>query len=213
MHHDAKLERIFQQIQNKPELQNALKEAAEHDHSMQQIQSATSERLAVTNEINLADVAFSTIEHYGSNHALEVSQLAHVIGASLNLNAEQLRVVRAAAFFHDIGREKDWRSSDPEHNKRSAYIAERTLRSRKDGHGDASFIEQVCHYVAHHAVGQRFDDPVAQALHDADALDAARFAPGTTTGMMRLKSATGSCLTAFGRDRDNIKRWMQHRGW
>lgn len=168
-------------------------------------------RLGAMEDFDLRNIDFPKVAHYGHEHAMMTSQLAFTIGQSLRLTERELRVVRLAGFFHDLGREVPWTHVDPECPGRSAVLAETALRIRTDM--DREVIAETCRLVEQHHLGYTGPDPRARALHDADALEECRYAPGQPDCMRRFKNAVNVLTTKFAQDKVVQKHWLQGRGW
>lgn len=217
MIHNEQIEAVFQRILNVPLIDEAQRRArdgeAEMQHALMEAGRATGIRTSALQGTDLRDIPFPEIPFYDGKHGFMVSQLADSIGNTLKLSDNDLRVVRTAGLYHDLGRQTVFSEVDPKHNERSAEMAHKLMTGAKDGHGDRAFIDKVCGYIARHQVGVQTIDLLAQALHDADALEAARIMPGTTTGMLAVRRAQTCMLTPFGRNKDAMRRMMVYHGW
>ena len=218
MLYNERLEAIFQKIQSVPQIDAAFRRArdsqAELESSLADASRATGIRTSALQGTDLRDIPFPEIPFYDGKHGFMVSQLADTIGNTLNLSESDRAVARMAGLLHDLGREKEFTGADPQHNTRSAEAAHKHLTGRKDGHGDRDFIARVCRYIALHSLdGTPTSDPIAMALHDADALEASRFKPGTTAGMLMVRKRKKQMLTDFGRNPDTMKGMMIYHGW
>lgn len=163
-------------------------------------------------------VDFPDLEHYGFEHGDKTAKLATVILSHIggkSAKPENMRAVWVAGYFHDIGREEDWHTPDPDHALRSANILEHILRSDPSLWGDALLRETACRLVANHSKRPESQNPLETALWDADCFEAARFAPGTREGLVRLKERTDlkNLCTAWAKDRARLKTYMEFRGW
>lgn len=171
------------------------------------------QEVGALSEYDMRDLDFPLVPLYGHDHAFQTSMLAANIAESLSLPPKDVLIARTAAYFHDYRRAEEWFREDPNHALRSAEEAERVLRRRGE---DASVVEEVCRLIARHRVGNGFDpqgDPRAKALHDADALEAARFEPGTPRGARLFKERTANLFTEYAKRRDVREVWLSFRGW
>jgi hypothetical protein len=178
---------------------------------------ANRQRTGTLPGLDLRDVAWSTVEHYGYPHGQEVSMLAHYVGEQLGLNKETLERVKLAGLLHDLGRETPWQVADPNHRQRSADLAEKFLRSQSEVWHQQALIEETCWIIANHDLSAKElpTDPRLQALWDADSYDAARFSPGTVEGLkvFRERTKTDRLCTAWAKEANNKRVWLNHRGW
>lgn len=166
--------------------------------------------------IELRHIDWSPVPLYGYDHCDQMSQLAVQIGMTLGLKEAELKIVKTAGLMHDIGRSAPWQQADEGHQQRSAELAERTLRQSASW-AMTDFIGEVCKLIKENTLSSKTPpkNPLAQCLWDADALESARFAPGTTEGLKIWKERTDNTLlcTPFARDREVKQRWLRHRGW
>lgn len=178
---------------------------------------ANQQRSGTLPGLDLRDITWSEVEHYGYPHGQEVSMLAHYIGQFLGLPQSVLERVKLAGLLHDCGRETPWQVPDPNHRLRSAEMAERFLRSQSEVWHKQDLIDEVAWLIANHDLSAETlpTDPRLQALWDADSYDAARFSPGTEEGLKVFRSRTKAdrLCTAWAKERDNKRTWLRHRGW
>lgn len=167
--------------------------------------------------LDLRDVEWSPVEHFGYPHSQEVSMLAHYIGEFLGLPKNVLERVKLAGLLHDLGRQTPWQTPDPHHNQRSADLAVRFLRSQSEVWHQQDLIDEVAWLIANHDLSAKElpSDPRLQALWDADSYDAARLAPGTVEGLKVFRERTRSerLCTAWAKEAANKRVWLNHRGW
>jgi len=167
--------------------------------------------------LDLRDVTWSEVEHYGYSHGQEVSMLAHYVGQWLGLSQNVLERVKLAGLLHDVGRQTTWQVPDPNHNQRSADAAVRFLRSQGELWHQQDLIDEVAWLIANHDLSAKElpTDHRLQALWDADSYDAARLAPGTPEGLKVFRERTRAerLCTAWAKQRDNKQVWLKHRGW
>lgn len=174
--------------------------------------AAGAQRSVNVEEINILDVPWPE-EPYGFQHAQETAALAvHIAQTIGGISPTDLNALRFAGMFHDVCRARPWQEKDDGHSQRSADYLERFMQKRND---PTSLIERAVLLVARHDLSARElpRDPLAQALWDADSLEAARLSPGTPTGLRILRQRNARLCTAFARERDNQATWMRHRGW
>jgi len=161
------------------------------------------------------------LEGYDVKHGLNTAKLALVI-LSHDFPAENteqnMRALWCGALLHDLGRQKDFRVVDDGCAQRSALLAEQTLKNPQHGvEFDANLREVTCRLIADHDLANADlpIEPLAQALWDADAYEACRFRPGTHDGLKALKQFTAPdrLCTSWAKDRNNLKRYMNWRGW
>lgn len=155
------------------------------------------------------------LEHYGFKHGDQTAKLALVILShhpQHNTLANQ-RAVWTAAIFHDIGRSRP--GPDPTHPERGERILEHILRNRPDLWADEHLRHEACRLVRFHSQRPESHDVVAQALWDADCYEASRFSPGTPEGLRILKERTAltNLCSEWSKNRDHLRRYMEHRGW
>ena len=178
---------------------------------------ANRQRTGTLPGLDLRDVPWSTVEHYGYPHSQEVSMLAHYVGEQLGLNKDTLERVKLAGLLHDLGRETTWHVPDPLHRHRSADLAAKFLRSQSEVWHQQDMIEEVCWLIANHDLSSTTlpIDHRLQALWDADSYDAARFSPGTPEGLKVFRERTNNerLCSEWAKQKDNKKVWLHHRGW
>jgi hypothetical protein len=175
-------------------------------------------------QFHLQDLAPGVVwpeEPFGVQHGMHTAKLALVILSHAygeHDTEENQRVLWCAALFHDLGRQTDFRTEDPQHNQQSAMLANRVLRSPAHGvEFDAALHERVCKLIAQHALSDDTmpTDPLACALWDADAYESTRVMPGTHDGLTYMKKRTNPdrLCSGWAKDRENLKRYMQFKGW
>jgi hypothetical protein len=178
---------------------------------------ANQQRSGTLPGLDLRDVTWSEVEHYGYQHGQEVSMLAHYVGEFLGLPKNVLERVKLAGLLHDIGRENPWQVADPNHRLRSADLAVRFLRSQNEVWHQQDLIEEVGWLITNHDLSSKTlpTDPRLQALWDADSYDAARFAPGTSEGLkiFRERTRTERLCSSWAKEVANKRVWLNHRGW
>lgn len=183
---------------------------------MQALQQKNQERSVQLPGVDLRDIPFSPVEHFGYAHSQEMATLAHYIGDGLKLDAADLKAVKVAGLLHDVGRTLPWQQSDLGHQTRGADIAVRFLKSQPEVYTDTKLISDVGWLIANHCLsGPLPTDARLQALWDADAYDAARLAVGTPEGLRVFKARTDDSrlCTDWAKDKNNKKTWLAHRGW
>lgn len=174
---------------------------------------------------DLREVTWPTVEHYGHDHGKQTSRLAlHIAqamtdepGASASLfKTDDLHLIKAVGYFHDLGRQLGWTHDDHGHHARSAELAEKAMASDSENWVPAHLRSEVCRVILAHGVsneGPLPTDPRLIALHDAECLEAARFAPNTPEGLTFMGRRFGRIITPWARDREHQSRWKRHRGW
>ncbi len=103
---------------------------------------------------------------HGFSHVLRVYKLCEIIADAESAN---LKIVRAAAIFHDVDGDVDVREG---HHLAAASFAEQTLREEGWERGE---IEAVTHCIRTHRFRNHEEQPEtleAQVLFDADKIDA-----------------------------------------
>ena len=103
---------------------------------------------------------------HGFSHVLRVYKLCEIIA---DAEGADLKIVRAAALFHDVDGDVDVREG---HHLAAAGFAEQTLREEDWEKGD---IEAVAHCIRAHRFRNHEEQPEtleAQVLFDADKIDA-----------------------------------------
>lgn len=174
--------------------------------------AAGAQRSVNVEEINILDVPWPA-EPYGFQHAQETAALAvHIAQTIGGISPNELNALRFAAMFHDVCRSLTWQKADDGHAQRSADYLERFMQRRNDA---TSLIERAVKLVARHDLSAKETprDPLAQALWDADSLEAARLAPGTQAGVTIFRTRAKRLCTAFAQSKDTQTTWMRHRGW
>lgn len=163
---------------------------------------------------DLSSIPWPEVEHYGYEHHREVSQLAALIAQAFGLRGDDLFAVKQAAFLHDIGRRRTWQYPDPTCAIHSAHLAEQVLHREGVLPLSADVRALVCRLVAkHNPDGKAPTDLRQLALHDADVLDAARFAPNTHEGQGAVDRAYARLGSPWCRAPRTQGIWQQHRGW
>ncbi len=155
------------------------------------------------------------LEHYGYDHAKKTSELAVYIGQTLSLSDQELKIIHAAAFFHDIGRSEPWQRLDSGHNERSVTITAKLLLNDPAKWPHKQERDDVCRLISLHTLASIDPptDPRLQALWDADCFEGARFAPRTPEGVKILAARMGQVCTPWGHNIDNQRKWRETRGW
>ena len=127
--------------------------------------AANRERSGHLEGLDISEIPFSKVEHFDYNHGLRTQMLAHELAAQwLEVtNIEQLRIVKTAALLHDLGREMPWQQADEYCGRRSAELAVKTLRAKKDTWWQQSLIAQVERIIGAHSLGN------AELPHDPSA--------------------------------------------
>lgn len=178
---------------------------------------ANRQRTSTLPGLDLRDVEWSPVEHFGYPHGQEVSMLSHYIGEYLGLPKTTLERVKMAGLLHDLGRQTTWQVPDPNHNQRSADAAVRFLRSQSEVWHQQDLIDEVAWLIANHDLSAKTlpTDHRLQALWDADSYESARLAPGTSEGLkvFRERTRTERLCTDWGKQKDNKRVWLKHRGW
>jgi hypothetical protein len=184
---------------------------------MEQRITANQQRAGTLPGLDLRDVTWPEVEHYGYQHGQEVSMLAHYVGEGLGLPKTVLERVKLAGLLHDLGRETPWQVSDPVHRMRSADIAVRFLRSQGEVWHQKDMIDEVGWLIGNHDLSSPTlpTDHRLQALWDADSYEAARFAPGTAEGLkvFRARTLNERLCTDWAKNKSNKRTWLSHRGW
>jgi hypothetical protein len=171
-------------------------------------------------QIHLGEIEWPD-EPYGVQHAMHTAKLALVILSHAfqeHDTPENQRALWCAALFHDLGRQTDFRVPDPTHNQQSAVLAGRVLKNPMHGvEFEATLHERVCKLIAQHSLldDNLPTDPLACSLWDADAYESTRIMPGTHEGLTYMKKLTNPerLCTPWAKNRDNLKRYMQFKGW
>jgi hypothetical protein len=184
---------------------------------MEQRLAANQQRAGTLPGLDLRDVTWPEVEHYGYQHGQEVSMLAHYVGEFLGLPKNVLERVKLAGLLHDLGRETPWQVADPNHRLRSADLAVRFLRSQNEVWHQHELIDEVGWLITNHDLSSKElpTDPRLQALWDADSYDAARLAPGTSEGLKIFRERTRAerLCSAWAKEVVNKRVWLNHRGW
>ncbi len=179
---------------------------------------ANSKRVTV-DALDIASIPWSPAPLYGHAHSQQVSMLAYEIGTTLGLTEADLEAVKIAGLLHDVGRTQPWHHADPGHQKASAEIAVRLLRgSVEKTIADRDVLrDRVEFLILGLDLSQKElpRDPALQALWDVDALESARYAPGTVEGLKLFKARTAASrvCTAYGKERTFHTQMLRHHGW
>ncbi len=130
------------------------------------------------------------------SHIERVKNLALRIGKYENAD---LKVLRTAALFHDIGREKEKRGSI---NCHAEWSAEKTSKILREEKLDSEFIERVVECISAHRYsrGKEPDTLESEILSDADNLDALG-----AIGIARVFSYGGSNGVEFKGNNSSIQ--------
>jgi hypothetical protein len=178
---------------------------------------ANHDRVSTLPGLDLRDFPFSEVEHFGYNHGQETSVLAHYVGEALGLSKASLETVKLVALLHDIAREGDWHTPDPNHQRRSADKAVAFLKGQSELWHKQDMIGEVGRLIANLdlSAAELPVDPHLQALWDADSYEAARFSPGTSEGLKIFRKRTTSerLCTAWAKDPEHKRTWLAYRGW
>jgi len=183
----------------------------QHFRNITAAAAANRMRTTITAEdsgIDIALVEWPTAPGYGYDHAKNTSQLAVHIGGALNLKDAELKVLRTAAFLHDIGRRAPWTESDPSHAQRSAELADSIMR-RSPWWSASALREQVCKLIVAHDLnnGRKPTDPLAIALHDAECFEACRRMHDGTAGADLMATRRKACISEWALDDGYHRRW------
>jgi len=165
---------------------------------------------------DLERIAFPETEHYDLAHGQATAKMAKFIlegwGDEHNTVTNH-RALWAAALFHDLGRREPWNREDPAHARHSAECFERVIRADPVLWHEEALRETAARLIANHDRAPEPGNPLAVALHDADALEAARICPGTPEGLVHFRARTAGLLTPWVREPDKLRRYMESRGW
>jgi hypothetical protein len=189
---------------------------------------------------DLSKIDWPTQEHYGWEHARDVSQLAvHIaqggratVGCDVDLTANDIEVIKAAGLFHDLGREEEWSKPAPGHRFASAERARKLMVEDAQNWFRRDLIDDVCRLITQHALphvdadGLLRDekgvvleappiptDPRLRCLWDAEAFEGMRFAPGTWQGATVLKARLAHLATPWAKVPEHQRRWREKKGW
>lgn len=152
----------------------------------------------------------SALEEYGFAHGKHTAQLAaHIATTVFNVVGEDLLVLGAASWLHDIGRKLGWRDSDPNHAERSAELADKVMKSTPSWLHKTERRLAVCKLIANHSLHKPLRDrsPLTISLYDADAYESARLAPDTKEGLSIMSLRMQSCVTEWALDANHQRKW------
>jgi len=167
--------------------------------------------------IDLRNVDWPKIPHYGWDHAKNVAQLCMAFCSEFELTEDQERVLWVAALLHDIGRKEDWSQPDPLHRVESARLAHEILKKDPDLWSDVGLREKACKLIGDHTLNReksQVHDPLEKILWDAEIFESARFFPGTHEGLVLVKERMKKGLfSQWANNSKHLKRWMEFRKW
>lgn len=186
--------------------QDALQRALAQERALRiaEAQAHNSQRTEIQGT-DISRVPWPEVEHFGWEHHNFTSQLVGYMLAAEK--PRDLTIAKTAALYHDLGRARPWQYVEY-CAELSARLADTVMRAHPE---TASYRDDVCRLIALH--GTTPEGPLAIALHDADLLEAARFAPGTPSGLQAMKLAYARLLTPWARDVETQRRWREKRGW
>ena len=170
-------------------------------------------------EMDLTDVDWPTVPHYGYEHGRDASTLAMHIAKILGVTRPlDLDALRLAGMMHDICRVAPWErwalgaEADPNPGRRSAEFVERYMQKRNQ---PTELIERTVRLIIDHTLSaaELPRDPLLMALWDADALESARFAPGTSQGHNVWRARTSRLCVDWSKQKDTKAIWMRYGGW
>jgi hypothetical protein len=189
---------------------------------------------------DLSKIDWPTQEHYGWEHARDVSQLSvHIaqggratVGCDFDLTANDIETLKSAALFHDLGREESWKAPSPGHRFASAEKARALMLEDSQAWFRRDLIDDVCRLITQHVMphvdadGQLRDergtvitapelptDPRLRCLWDAESFEGMRFAPGTWEGSVVLKARLAHLCTPWAQITEHQRRWRERKGW
>jgi hypothetical protein len=178
--------------------------------------------------INLAKIVWPADKYLPSNprnaelrpydyyHHKFTMQLAIYIAegfeGDMKLSHQQLKVLKTAAFLHDLGREAPWQKDDPGHAMRGAEIA-RKLLVESPLWSERETIDDVCKLIANHSLNKLPEGPLLTALHDAECFESARFAPNTHEGIAIMRERMSKVVLQWSKNPEHQARWRKNRGW
>ena len=188
-------------------------------HESELAAAANTRRLAVGAR-DLRHVTWPTVDYYGHDHGKNTSELALHLAQVLKdddgtrIAEHDLHIIKAAAYFHDLGRTMPWNMPDTDHRARSAELAAKAMASDSENWVPQSAREGVCRLIMIHTLdGPPPSDPRLVVLWDAECLEAARIMPNTAEGWQHMESRYAKLLTPWARDPSIQRRWRAHRGW
>ncbi len=179
-------------------------------------------------ELDLQDIPFPPLLHYGFEHANVVMLMAPYVAQTLGVGKKEvIDAIKFAALFHDTGRLAPWRETDAEHRFRSVEIW-RVWANQKAI--ETSVKEEVAWLIANHTLSRAEGHAGARAtrasppidhrligLWDAECLEAARFAPNTGEGLRILNQRLAQLISPFAKNvaKEKTQRdaWLRYRGW
>lgn len=152
------------------------------------------------------------LREYDCDHHRLTSRLAvHIAGGfETPLTQTELRVLKAAAMLHDLGREESWSHLDPGHAQRSAALAEAHMRQTPVW-SQREFINEVCKTILQHSLQKAPVGPILTALHDAECFESVRLAPTTVEGAKLMARRMGQVVTSWAKNIDHQRRWRDFR--
>lgn len=184
---------------------------------------------------DLSRIEWPEQDYYGWDHARDTSQLAVHIAQGMKhegITDRDIEIVKAAALFHDLGREEGWTHPAPGHRHRSAEIARELMKGDVQAWFRSDLIEDVCRMIVEHTMphvdgdgrlrderGNVLDhvalptDPRLRCLWDAEAYEGMRFSPGTWEGSVILKARLAHLATPWAKIPDHQRRWRERKGW
>ncbi len=180
--------------------------------------------------IPLSSVVWPTDKLYGTEHHQRVAVLStHIARREFpDLPQKEIDAIWCAALFHDLRRENGFGADDRSHRHASASYAREILKlPDSEVHGDETLIERACWLIANHGrwvddggIGgskqiKHTSDPALMCLIDADSMDIVRIAPKTPRGgaLIAENLKAEMMLTQYAKQIENIRNWMNFRGW
>lgn len=167
-------------------------------------------------ELDLQDIPFPSVLHYGFEHGNNVMLMAQTVATSMGVTKkETIDAIKLAGLFHDVGRLAQWQEHDAEHRFRSVEA----WRVWANSHAiETSIREEVAWLLANHTLsGSPPIDHRLVGLWDADCLEAARFAPNTGDGLRAINKRVPMLISPFAKNVMNTKTnrdaWLRYRGW
>jgi len=150
---------------------------------------------------------------YGDEHGTRCAYLAtKVFAPRLGLGIAEIPIVTGLAMFHDLGRTRPWQAQD-DHAALSAARADEAMRNHPTAWNEANVRDEVCRLIAQHSLkGPPPSDKRLIALWEADCWESVRLAPRTREGVVVMEERLAMCITPWGRDEENQRKWRDHVG-
>jgi HD superfamily phosphodiesterase len=160
--------------------------------------------------IDLSQITWPDVKHYDFEHGKHTMELALHIAQdplAIPLSAEDLKVLKAAALLHDVGRTKPWTATDEHHAARGASLADDIMK-KTAWWAQSELRERVCKTIHDHSLAKEPpNDPLLRALWDAECYEACRFMKEGQEGMVLMVKRRKQTLSSWAANENHHARW------